>query len=155
MSGGLQKKLGAYKKVNIPTRKSISKPSTSSKSKTSINNVAYVSSVLGDYATDEEYENMDKNLQYELVMAKLNGYDVSNVKSIWDDPLLEQYNKEEIREIQETLFKSELIESGIYTCKRCGCDRSIVQSLQQKSLDEGETIYVTCVQCRNKYKMNG
>lgn len=70
-------------------------------------------------------------------------------------------------EINKTLFKnvpiSAFIQDVINTkvkntvevyCKKCGSDNVFSESRQTRSADEATTIFYTCLNCGNKWKMN-
>lgn len=70
-------------------------------------------------------------------------------------------------EINKTLFKnvpiSAFIQDVINTkvkntvevyCKKCGSDNVFSESRQTRSGDEATTIFFTCLNCGNKWKMN-
>lgn len=70
-------------------------------------------------------------------------------------------------EINKTLFKnvpiSAFIQDVINTkvkntvevyCKKCGSDNVFSESRQTRSSDEAMTIFFTCLNCGNKWKMN-
>lgn len=40
------------------------------------------------------------------------------------------------------------------TCKKCGSDNVFSESRQTRSSDEATTIFYTCLNCGNKWKMN-
>lgn len=40
-----------------------------------------------------------------------------------------------------------------YTCKICKASRVTVKGIQTRSLDEGETLYAECVECRYKWRL--
>ena len=47
----------------------------------------------------------------------------------------------------------EEVADGIFKCKKCGSRKTTYYSLQTRSADEPMTNYVTCVQCKNRWKM--
>lgn len=70
-------------------------------------------------------------------------------------------------EINKTLFKnvpiSAFIQDVIDTkvkntvevyCKKCGSDNVFSESRQTRSSDEAMTVFFTCLNCGNKWKMN-
>ena len=70
-------------------------------------------------------------------------------------------------EINKTLFKNVPISAFIQDvinvkvkntvevyCKKCGSDNVFSESRQTRSADEATTIFFTCLNCGNKWKMN-
>ena len=50
-------------------------------------------------------------------------------------------------------FKEEEVEDGIFQCKKCGSQKTTFYSLQTRSADEPMTNFITCVECKNRWKM--
>lgn len=46
----------------------------------------------------------------------------------------------------------EIVE-GIFQCKKCGSKKTTYYSLQTRSSDEPMTNFITCVDCKNRWKM--
>jgi DNA-directed RNA polymerase subunit M/transcription elongation factor TFIIS len=151
MSGNIGKKLYSYRKVvTTNVKRSAPKaPSNRGEENESANKTDYIVSQLGP-----EYANLTPDEQYELLLAKMSGAEISSNTSVWDLPTLSKFKQAEKHEIEETLYKNELIEEGVHTCRRCGCKRSVVQSKQVRGLDEGESLFVTCTQCRFRLRID-
>ena len=49
--------------------------------------------------------------------------------------------------------KEEDVAEGIFQCKKCGSKRTTYYSLQTRSADEPMTNFITCVVCKNRWKM--
>jgi len=45
------------------------------------------------------------------------------------------------------------IQEGIFQCKKCGSKKTTYYSLQTRSSDEPMTNFITCVECKNRWKM--
>ena len=45
------------------------------------------------------------------------------------------------------------VAEGIFQCKACGSKKTTFYSLQTRSADEPMTNFITCVQCKNRWKM--
>lgn len=43
--------------------------------------------------------------------------------------------------------------SGVYKCRKCGCDKTTQFEMQTRSADEPMTLFITCVECGNSWKM--
>ena len=45
------------------------------------------------------------------------------------------------------------VEDGIFQCRKCGSKKTTYYSLQTRSADEPMTNFITCIQCKNRWKM--
>ena len=45
------------------------------------------------------------------------------------------------------------ISDGIFQCRKCGSKKTTYYSLQTRSADEPMTNFITCVTCKNRWKM--
>ena len=45
------------------------------------------------------------------------------------------------------------VEDGIFQCYKCDSKKTTSYSLQTRSADEPMTVFITCVECSNKWKM--
>lgn len=54
--------------------------------------------------------------------------------------------KEDVEDAQEVV-------EGIFQCKKCGSKKTTYYSLQTRSSDEPMTNFITCVECKNRWKM--
>ena len=50
-------------------------------------------------------------------------------------------------------FVDDNIEDGIFKCRQCGSRKTTYYSLQTRSADEPMTNFITCIQCKNRWKM--
>ena len=50
--------------------------------------------------------------------------------------------------------KSKNKKRGMFTCFKCKSKDCITSQVQTRSADEGLTLFVTCLNCNNKWKMN-
>lgn len=53
----------------------------------------------------------------------------------------------------ETDDTEQEIQEGIFQCKKCGSKKTSYYSLQTRSSDEPMTNFITCVECKNRWKM--
>lgn len=53
----------------------------------------------------------------------------------------------------ETDDTEQEIQEGIFQCKKCGSKKTTYYSLQTRSSDEPMTNFITCVECKNRWKM--
>jgi len=47
------------------------------------------------------------------------------------------------------------VEEGVFQCKACGSRRVFSFSKQERSCDEGTSVYAQCVACKSKWKERG
>jgi DNA-directed RNA polymerase subunit M/transcription elongation factor TFIIS len=45
------------------------------------------------------------------------------------------------------------VAEGIFRCKKCGSRKTTYYSVQTRSADEPMTNFITCVECKNRWKM--
>mgnify|MGYP003706627803 CR=1 FL=1 len=76
----------------------------------------------------------------------------SFVQSILDGKILPQdiYNIDNNNEQQ---VHQEDVADGIFECGKCGSKKTTYYSLQTRSADEPMTNFITCVDCKHRWKM--
>ena len=50
-------------------------------------------------------------------------------------------------------FIDDNIEDGIFQCRKCKSRKTTYYSLQTRSADEPMTNFITCIECKNRWKM--
>lgn len=45
------------------------------------------------------------------------------------------------------------VTSGVYKCKKCGGDKTFQSEAQTRSADEPMTLFITCANCRNSWRL--
>ena len=50
-------------------------------------------------------------------------------------------------------FIDDNVEDGIFQCRKCGSRKTTYYSLQTRSADEPMTNFITCIECKNRWKM--
>lgn len=45
------------------------------------------------------------------------------------------------------------VTSGVYKCKKCGGDKTVQSEAQTRSADEPMTLFITCVACKNSWRL--
>lgn len=62
---------------------------------------------------------------------------------------------EDLRQFEgdQAEMENEEVAEGIFQCKKCGSKRTTYYSLQTRSADEPMTNFITCVECKNRWKM--
>lgn len=56
-------------------------------------------------------------------------------------------------ELKMTVESTVLIKEGLYKCSKCGSRKVISNEMQVRSADEGTTVFCTCSNCGNKWKI--
>ena len=74
-------------------------------------------------------------------------------------------NKEKRKELDKTIEdkvnearsdwdkKHSKVLSGVYKCRKCGGDKTTQFEMQTRSADEPMTIFITCVECGNRWRI--
>ena len=75
--------------------------------------------------TKEKKEELQKNLQYQK-----------------DKTRSDYYKQKQLREGSQSIFK----------CKKCGSQKCDYEQKQTRSADEPMTVFVTCLNCDNRWK---
>ena len=83
-------------------------------------------------ATMDVIDMVDKNKKEEIEEAIKNK--VNSVRSDWDQ-------------------KHAKVTSGVYKCRKCGCDKTTQHEMQTRSADEPMTLFIHCVECGNSWKI--
>tara|TARA_B100001094_G_C18177776_1_gene798915 strand:+ start:1454 stop:1915 length:462 start_codon:yes stop_codon:yes gene_type:complete len=53
----------------------------------------------------------------------------------------------------EVFEEGDEVAEGIFQCKNCGSRKTTYYSVQTRSADEPMTNFITCVECKNRWKM--
>ncbi len=74
--------------------------------------------------------------------------DIANISKMTPEELSPSRNKQLVEQLttrrnQKTSIKA----SSLYWCKKCKKNETTVRSVQMRSLDEGETLVITCIFC--------
>lgn len=100
------------------------------------------------------YEYIGKNIQnyisdpdvFEKIMNKtIKSYEVGYLNG--KDLYPEKFSYENL------LQQDEIQEEGIFECGKCGSKRTTYYSLQTRSADEPMTNFITCCECKHRWKM--
>ena len=78
-----------------------------------------------------------------------------------DKVLIEKIEKKEILAkdvafselVDKDVVHDEIVEDGLFECRKCGSKKTTYYSLQTRSSDEPMTNFITCVNCKNRWKM--
>lgn len=55
--------------------------------------------------------------------------------------------------LEHLLQQDEVTEDGVFQCGKCGSKKTTYYSLQTRSADEPMTNFITCCNCKNRWKM--
>ena len=95
-------------------------------------------------------------LQKDLLKGTLDPYNVSFMTSEELHPEYHKELREQIKKKEKVQFeKRETVGSTQYKCGRCGQRDVSVTAAQTRSADEGITLFVSCNNCPNEWKMGG
>lgn len=102
-------------------------------------------------------ENLHIDEQYELSFLK----DQHKLKKIIRDgaygfghPCFSEFAKIK-KEQDEFMQKPFEVEEGIFTCTACGSKKTLSYAKQVRSCDEGMSVFVTCIKCKNSWQHSG
>lgn len=59
------------------------------------------------------------------------------------------------REQDEFIEKPFEVEEGIFTCRACGSKKTLSYAKQVRSCDEGMSVFVTCIKCKESWQHSG
>ena len=89
--------------------------------------------------------NMKKNPD---LIEKLISKDIS--MKDFSDFTYEELDSEKWKPVE---FVDDDVEEGIFQCRKCGSRKTTYYSLQTRSSDEPMTNFITCIECKNRWKM--
>lgn len=106
-------------------------------------------------STSDEFCRMYADIAFTIInrITSKNVKDIINIlkenKTDWTDPVFADIvNK---RKAEESVFTGE-VEDGIHECRKCGGKKTKSCDMQTRSADEGATVFVFCVTCKNIWK---
>lgn len=89
--------------------------------------------------------NLKKN---PYLLEKLISKDISMKE--FSDFTYEELDSEKWKPVE---FIDDDVEEGIFQCRKCGSRKTTYYSLQTRSSDEPMTNFITCIECKNRWKM--
>ncbi len=105
-------------------------------------------------------ENDEEYLKYklELILNSIeNNYitvdeNLNPIENIYDlNPTKWKIYKDD-EKLEEKILNIEKQTTDIFTCSRCHKNKCIYTTVQTRSADEGETIFIECINCNKKWK---
>ena len=88
------------------------------------------------------YENTE--LLSKIESKEISTKDICNIN-------LSKLSKAKSNELDDQ--EQEEIADGVFECGKCGSKKTTFYSLQTRSADEPMTNFITCIQCKNRWKM--
>ncbi len=78
---------------------------------------------------------------------------ITRKQIIMESPTLSLEKSRVIMEIQVQREKIAAVE-GVYTCKKCGSNKTISYQKQERAADEPLTTVITCINCNHRWKIS-
>lgn len=91
------------------------------------------------------FENSDNNYIYELL---------KNGNFYWNDICFSDISSQ-MKEQDDFIENPFEIEEGVLQCKKCNSKRVFSYTKQDRSCDEGTSVYAQCVVCKSKWRERG
>ena len=138
----------------------------------------HVLSCLSEKLSQKKAENVEKSIyNYSIKYASTHDIDKSWANSYFNHiyklkfcEILDNLNDQLIDAIESKKVSSSsiafitydeedetipenVVEDGIFQCRKCGSKKTTYYSLQTRSADEPMTNFITCIQCKNRWKM--
>ena len=108
--------------------------------------------------SNKTFEHIYKQ-KYVSVMLDLKNHDINLVNKIESKRFFSKdiagLSPEEIypENWKHVEFVDDNVEDGIFQCKKCKSRKTTYYSLQTRSSDEPMTNFITCIECKNRWKM--
>lgn len=102
-----------------------------------------------------------KNILYQIVGDILNGVNIDVIIKNIDSNLIEWKHTnfkewfDRISEQNDFIKNPFEVEEGVFQCKVCGSRRVYSYTKQDRSCDEGTSVYAQCVACKTKWRERG
>lgn len=114
---------------------------------------------FADSETEKDLEKEYLNTIYEFLNITMNkknvleDVDILIEKDIWSLSCFEGQSKG-LKEKDDFISSSFTVEEGAMTCDKCGSKKTLSQSKQLRSADEGFSTLCMCVNCGAKWRIN-
>ena len=138
----------------------------------------HVLTCLSDKLTRKKSENVEKSI-YNYTIRYATSHDIekswnnvyfNHIYKLKACEILDNLNTQLVKEIESKAISSSsiafmtfdeenenipenIVEDGIFQCRKCGSKKTTYYSLQTRSADEPMTNFITCIQCKNRWKM--
>lgn len=115
-------------------------------------------SIFRNFALKQEFEKLhksgdiDKNADIEEFMKQspnIDPMDLGSMNCVQLNPLINQKYTDEIKHRENQKYSEKF--STMHTCAKCKGKKTKEQEVQKRSLDEGGTLIVTCLNCGNRW----
>jgi len=73
--------------------------------------------------------------------------------SYWDSSVFDKARKLEEAELSAIITPPQVVE-GVYACVKCKSNKTISTNKQMRGLDESMTVFICCISCGSKWKIN-
>ena len=90
-----------------------------------------------------DLKNKDTNLIHKIESKQIFSKDIAGLSP-------EEIYPENWKHVE---FVDDNVEDGIFQCKKCKSRKTTYYSLQTRSSDEPMTNFITCIECKNRWKM--
>lgn len=137
----------------------------------------YVLNRLNEKLSTKKAENVEKSI-YNFTIQYSNNHDIdksweniyfAHIYKLKSTQILQNLTPEQIQAIESKKVSTQKIafdidksnqeeietevQDGIFQCRKCGSRKTTYYSLQTRSADEPMTNFITCLQCKNRWKM--
>ncbi len=108
--------------------------------------------ILHNIRENEEFR--DKIVNGDIKPEELSSMDVIKMVSKEKQEKIDETKKNKVNSIQSDweLKHAKVIE-GVYKCRKCGGSKTTQKEMQTRSADEPMTLFITCVECGNGWKI--
>jgi DNA-directed RNA polymerase subunit M/transcription elongation factor TFIIS len=113
------------------------------------------------YNISRNKEEKYNNILYQIIGDIINNKPLSQIiDEIKSNKILWEHNSfnemaDCIREQNEFIQNPFEVEEGVFQCKACGSKRVYSYARQDRSCDEGTSVYAQCVACKTKWRERG
>ena len=111
-----------------------------------------VMEILHNIRENEEFR--DNIVNGEIIPEELSSMDVIKMVSKEKQEKLDETKKNKVNSIQsDWILKHTKVTEGVYKCRKCGGNKTTQSEMQTRSADEPMTLFITCVDCGNGWKI--
>ena len=111
-----------------------------------------VMEILHNIRENEEFR--DNIVNGEIKPEELSSMDVIKMVSKEKQEKLDETKKNKVNSIQsDWILNHTKVTEGVYKCRKCGGNKTTQSEMQTRSADEPMTLFITCVDCGNGWKI--